>query len=157
MSDQTETGDPTGVLADSGCPIHDFAWHPPENCPGCPIHPGDGPPVTCNCTPQARQLQGRLAALKRAHVALAEQAGQHQAALARVHRLADLIAAGAPWAANRDDLARRIREAASIDDGQAATGATEGGDTRSAAHGDGPTVREAADNDRRWPLEKAGE
>ena len=49
-----------------------------------------------------------------------------QEALARVHRLADLIAAGAPWTANRDDLARCIREAASIDGGQTATGATEG-------------------------------
>ena len=36
-------------------------------------------------------------------------------ALARVHHVADLIAAGAPWTANRDDLARRIRDAASID------------------------------------------
>ena len=37
------------------------------------------------------------------------------AALARVHHVADLIAAGAPWAANRDNLAQRIRDAASVD------------------------------------------
>jgi hypothetical protein len=35
-------------------------------------------------------------------------------ALARVRHVADLIAAGAPWTANRDDLAQRIRDAASI-------------------------------------------
>lgn len=50
---------------------------------------------------------------------------KRQEALDRVHHVADLIAAGAPWAANRDDLAQRVREAASIDSGQAATGATE--------------------------------
>lgn len=48
-----------------------------------------------------------------------------EAALDSVQHLADLIAAGAPWTANHDDLAQRIRDAASLDSGQTATGATE--------------------------------
>ncbi|WP_405747741.1 hypothetical protein [Streptomyces canus] len=51
---------------------------------------------------------------------------KRQEAIDRVHHLTDLIAAGAPWAANRDNLAQRIRDAASVDGGQAATGATGG-------------------------------
>lgn len=49
-----------------------------------------------------------------------------ETALARVQHLADHIAAGAPWAANRDELARRIRDAATIRGGQTAAGATGG-------------------------------
>jgi hypothetical protein len=49
-----------------------------------------------------------------------------ETALDRVQHLADHIAAGAPWAANRDELARRIRDAATIRGGQAAGGATGG-------------------------------
>jgi hypothetical protein len=37
-----------------------------------------------------------------------------QEALARVHHVADLIAAGAPWTANHGNLAQRIRDAASV-------------------------------------------
>lgn len=43
-----------------------------------------------------------------------QQRDQAQAALARVHRLADLIDAGAPWTANHQDLAGRIRDAATV-------------------------------------------
>lgn len=39
------------------------------------------------------------------------------AALRRVHDLADRVEAGAPWADNRDDVARRIRDAATIPPG----------------------------------------
>ena len=93
------------------------------------------------CTSCARILDSAYAETMRAETA--------EAALARVHQVADLISAGAPW------LAQRIRDAASIDGGQAATGATEA--AIFPAHDNGPTVREAAANDRRWPLEKAGE
>ena len=78
-----------------------------------------------------------------------------QEALARVHHVADLIAAGAPWTANRDNLAQRIREAATIDAGQTATQATES--ATCPAHDAGPTVRECAANDRHWDTEKTGE
>jgi len=37
--------------------------------------------------------------------------GEAQAAIARVHRLADLIEAGAPWTRNAGELAGRIRDA----------------------------------------------
>jgi len=37
-----------------------------------------------------------------------------EAALARVHHVADLIAAGAPWTANHGNLAQRIRDAANV-------------------------------------------
>ena len=69
------------------------------------------------CTSCARILDSAYSETMRAE--------QAKAALARVRHLADLIAAGAPWAANRDDLARRIRDAASVDGGQTATGAAE--------------------------------
>ena len=69
---------------------------------------------------------------------------ERQAALARVHHVADLIAAGAPWTANRDDLAQRIREAASVDSGQTATGATEGGEMRSADRRESATMNPPA-------------
>jgi chromosome segregation ATPase len=68
-----------------------------------------------------------------------------EAAIARVHRLADLIAAGAPWTSNRGDLAQRIRDAATVDDdGQTGTEGTE------PVHNAGPDVRECAEADRRW-------
>jgi hypothetical protein len=53
--------------------------------------------------------------------------------------------------------ARWIAEALDtiLEGGQAATGATE--PATFPGRDAGPTVRECADNDRRWPLEKAGE
>jgi hypothetical protein len=48
-----------------------------------------------------------------------------EAALARVQHLADHIAAGAPWTRNHDELAQRIRDAATIGGGQTAAGAKE--------------------------------
>ncbi|MGW6222253.1 hypothetical protein ACWF8U_20485 [Streptomyces olivaceus] len=60
---------------------------------------------------RAAAFERRHATLKRAHIALAEQAGRDQAALARVHHLADLIHAGAPWLSNHTETATRIRAA----------------------------------------------
>ncbi|MDH6448231.1 hypothetical protein M2155_000639 [Streptomyces sp. SAI-119] len=99
------------------------------------------------CTGCARVLDSAYAETMRAE--------QAEAALARVHQVADLIAAGAPWTANRDDLARRIHDAASIDGGSTATGATEAATSPGRA---GPTVREAAADDRaHWNTKYAGE
>jgi len=39
------------------------------------------------------------------------RADQAEAAIARAHHVANLIAAGAPWTANLDDTANRLREA----------------------------------------------
>jgi hypothetical protein len=65
-----------------------------------------------------------------------------EAALARVQALADEYPAGIDTALIHEALDQTR---------PAATQATEH------AHNDGPSVREAADNDRRWPLQKAGE
>lgn len=77
---------------------------------------------------------------------------KQQEALDRVHCLADLIAAGAPWTANHGDLAQRIHDAATLDSGgQTATEATEPA-TRP-AHDAGPSIAECAAADRHWPVE----
>lgn len=100
------------------------------------------------CTGCARVLDSAYSETVRAEKA--------EAALARVHHVADLIAAGAPWTSNRDDLAQRIRDAASVDGGQAATRAAEG--PTFPARDAGPTVREAAADDRaHWNTKYAGE
>jgi hypothetical protein len=52
------------------------------------------------------------------------RAERAELALTRVHHLADLIAAGAPWTANHTELATRIREAATVPPAPAATQAT---------------------------------
>jgi hypothetical protein len=52
------------------------------------------------------------------------RAERAELALARIHHLADRIAAGAPWTANHDELATRIREAATVPPAPAATQAT---------------------------------
>lgn len=61
-----------------------------------------------------RALERHRAAADAAISEQEQRAEQAEEALARVHHLADLIAAGAPWTANHGNLARRIREAATI-------------------------------------------
>lgn len=64
--------------------------------------------------PEIDRLTAELEDAETRAEAFRQQRGQAQAALARVHRLADLIAAGAPWTANHDNLAGRIRDAATV-------------------------------------------
>lgn len=90
------------------------------------------------------------------------RAARAEAALTRVHHLADFIEAGAPWTRNNADLARRIRDAARVDDAEqpAAPGEwlrTGTRDLAIPAHDGGPTIRECAAHDRLWPIQKGGE
>jgi hypothetical protein len=79
------------------------------------------------------------AALKRAHVALAAQAGRDQAALARVRELGDFwFTSGAPGPTR--EAGRYILRA-----------------LQPPAPDGGPTVAEAAADDKRWSLQKDGE
>jgi DNA repair exonuclease SbcCD ATPase subunit len=77
---------------------------------------------------RANEAEGRLAHLQASSEAagryLTRTVDEHNQLRAAIRRLATLIRAGAPWAANHDT---------------------------------GPTVAEAAANDRRRPLEKPGE
>ncbi|MEU9470463.1 hypothetical protein AB0D78_28365 [Streptomyces avermitilis] len=67
------------------------------------------------------------------HPSEPKQPGTTEAAIARMRHLADQIEAGAPWTSNRQNLARRIRDA--IEPG---------------GHDSGPTVAEAAADDRAY-------
>lgn len=81
-----------------------------------------------------QNLDAAAAAIQRAETA--------EAANDRIRRLAARIRQGVPWAANFDDLADRIEAAL---------------DGEQPGHNDGPSIREAAADDRRWPLQKTGE
>lgn len=66
---------------------------------------------------ERNRAQERAEAASRVGTQYMVRAERAEAALQRVHDLADLIEAGAPWADNLDNVARRIRDAATIPPG----------------------------------------